>query len=108
MLGMDFKDGVPFCQKVSYGKKISLSKKKINYGDTHSSMAYQCVNLNKTSKRYVLITADKKACMNMLPAAKSKVSILTNDGNQKDISSGVILLMFAVLPAEKNLINAVK
>ena len=106
MIGMDFKDCIPVCRKACYGEKISLSKKKINYGGIHSSTSYQCVNLTKTKKRYVLITADKKDCMTMLPAAKSKISILSNGGDENDISSGVILLMFAVLPADTTAINA--
>ena len=106
MIGMDFKDCIPVCRKACYGEKISLSKKKINYGGIHSSTSYQCVNLTKTKKRYVLITADKKDCMTMLPAAKSKISILSNGGDENDISSGVILLMFAVLPADTVAINA--
>ena len=86
------------------GKRY-LYQKKINYGGINSTSSYQCVNLTKTSKRYVLITADKIDCMKMLPAAKSKISILSNDGDEKDISSGVILLMFAVLPSEKMVMN---
>ena len=50
----------PSYHKAMYGKAISLTKKKIDFGNSGTALSYQCINLMKTTGRYVMITSSKK------------------------------------------------
>ena len=98
----------PSYHKATYGRAISKTNKKIDFGNSGTALSYQCINLMKTTSRYVMITSSKKECLTMFPGTSCYSIILTNKGNVKDISSGIVLLMLAVLPEDKLLINAKK
>ena len=46
----------PSYHKVMYGKAISMTKKKIDFGNSGTALSYQCINLRNTTRSYVMIT----------------------------------------------------
>ena len=106
--GLLIENDVPSYCKATYGRCISLTKKKIDFGSDGKTLSYQIVNLSKTKNRFMMITCEKADCLKLFPCASCHISILTNEDNKNEVASGIVVIMFSILPHDKNITKATK
>ena len=78
--------------------KIYLPQKKIHFGYNGQINSYRYIDLARTKYNYIMITASKSEYFKLFPHTYSFNNVLTFDGNDEDITSGVIMLMLSVQP----------
>ena len=87
-------------RRATYGKNISLTKRKIDFGNKGITQSYQCVDLLKTKSNMLLLTAKKEECMELFPDIYCHNNVLTSNKPSEKLSSGIIVVMFGVLQSE--------
>ena len=90
-----------YCRKVRYGKYISTTKQHVRLSGNKKSRS---ININKSKKNMLFITANKEECLNCFPSTYVHGTVLTNQDtkNPSTTMSGVVILMMAVLRDTKN------
>ena len=87
---------VIYTTKERYMVKIYLPQKKIHFGYNGQINSYRYIDLARTKYNYIMITASKSEYFKLFPHTYSFNNVLTFDGNDEDITSGVIMLMLSV------------
>ena len=91
-----------YYDKVTFGKKTSLTKKKKNIGTDKNNL---WINVHKTKSRLVLITAPKAEYLRTFPNTHVFGTVLTYSHSKKPEAtppmSGYIILMLSAISFEK-------
>ena len=93
---------LPLYSKVTYGSNINKRKRRVSFVDT-SFVNY--VDLKKTRKNYIMITANKDEYLNQFKDVfffdTCMSTIMEYESKARKYQSGVVLLMVAAIPRMK-------